>query len=165
MEETGGAGLGPNAYVALAEADLHIWVVGLKEADSVVADCQSILSDDERARAARFFQERHRHSYTLAHGTLRTLLGCYLNVPPTTIQFRLGPAGKFLADQNAVLQFNLSDSEDLTSLGFAPNCDLGVDLEFVKRMTGIGIDRPPLLQRRGVFRLTEPRRGRPHRAF
>src|SRR5215469_13028300 len=102
MEETGGEGLGPNAYVALAEADLHIWVVGLKEADSVVvADCQSILSDDERARAARFFHERHWRAFTLAHSTLRTLLGCYLNVPPTTIQFRLGPAGKFLADQNA----------------------------------------------------------------
>jgi 4'-phosphopantetheinyl transferase len=47
----------------------------------------------------------------------------------------LGPAGKpFLADQNPALQFNLSDSGDLALIGFARGCDLGVDIEFVKRM-------------------------------
>ena len=135
MEETRGASLGPAASFALAEADLHIWAIELKGADSIVTRCHSLLSDAEKARAARFYREEHRRKYTLSHGVLRTLLGAYLGVSPASIQYRFGHARKpFLAAGHAALQFNLSDSGDLALIGFAQTCDLGVDLEFVKRM-------------------------------
>jgi len=119
----------------LADADLHIWAIELQDADSIVAACHSLLSDEEKARAARFYQEQHRRKYTLAHGVLRTLLGSYLGASPAAIQFRFGHARKPFLAGNATLQFNLSDSGDLALIGFAHACDLGVDVEFMKRMT------------------------------
>jgi len=134
MEETDGASLGPSCF-ELTEADLHIWTIELKGSDRVVEECHSLLSDEETARADRLFHEEHRRKYTLSHGVLRALLGNYLSVSPASIQYKFGHARKpFLADCQATLQFNVSDSGDLALIGFAQSCDLGVDVEFVKRM-------------------------------
>ena len=135
MEDARGARLELGGTLALAELDLHVWAIELNADDRVVAACHSLLSDAEKTRAARFFQDRHRRLYTLSHGSLRTLLGSYLKVPPASIQFRSGPAGKpFLADSNAALQFNVSDSGDLALIGLARGGEIGVDVEYVKRM-------------------------------
>ncbi len=69
------------------ETEIHVWQVNLAVSSN---DCQQLaplLSADERARAERFRFPRDRDRFIVSRGTLRTLLGRYLNTSPDRIQF------------------------------------------------------------------------------
>jgi 4'-phosphopantetheinyl transferase len=73
----------------------------------------AILSPDERARATRFIHDRHRRRFVIARARLRELLGERLEVPPQSISFDSGPAGKPALRRHRHLRFNLSHSAEL----------------------------------------------------
>jgi 4'-phosphopantetheinyl transferase len=70
-----------------------------------------------------------RHSFVLAHGALRILLGRYLNTSPAGIQFKYGLRGKPALAPLALIDFNMSHSGDLVVFAFTRGCEIGVDLE------------------------------------
>jgi len=111
---------------------VHVWRVSL--ASTTAADALwPVLSIDEQARARRFFQERHRRRYTIAHGALRQILASYLDRPAETIEFATGPHGKpsVVEPERSTrrLEFNLSHSGDLALVAVALDRPVGVDLE------------------------------------
>lgn len=68
---------------------------------------------------------------------MRELLGARLGIEPAAVQFRYGPHGKPELDGHAAssaLKFNLSHSGDLALIGFAFGRELGVDIEFWRRL-------------------------------
>jgi len=76
-----------------------------------------------------------------ARGTLRRVLGRYLNREPSDVRFEYGPWGKpSLArpDSESGLCFNLSRSHDLMLMALTRGHEVGVDLEHTGR------DRPVL---------------------
>ncbi|HUV06301.1 MAG TPA: 4'-phosphopantetheinyl transferase, partial [Spirochaetia bacterium] len=54
----------------------------------------SLLSEEERERAADFVFERDRVRYIFSHGFLRQVLGLYLGIDPQSIPFQFGSNGR-----------------------------------------------------------------------
>jgi 4'-phosphopantetheinyl transferase len=86
------------------------------------------LSDDERARAARYAFESARRQFVVARGFLRRTLAAYLHIDPAQITFRYGKRGKLSIDGVAV-RFNLTHSGDLILLAVTQGREIGVDVE------------------------------------
>lgn len=113
----------------LDEHALHIWRVPIGHTGRVLPHLDTVLSTDERRRADRFALAGPRTAYIVARGTLRLLLGRYLDCDPATLRFAYGEHGKPALEDGA-LHFNLSHSGDLVLLAFATDRPVGVDIEF-----------------------------------
>src|SRR5215212_9581390 len=119
----------------LADTDLHVWCTPLNGSSDEIAYCRSLLSQDEKERADRFYFERDRSHYVVGRGVLRVLLGSYLGIEARKIRVSYGPHGKpMLQDtfDNKLFQFNLSNANGWAVLIFGWNHPLGIDLEHVR---------------------------------
>jgi len=114
-----------------AADECHVWVVDLDRpplpADVLVA----ALTDDERARAARYRAAAVRDQFTLARGALRRLLGGYLGVAPGHVPITVSAGGKPMLDGGG-LHFNVTHTPGLALVAVAA-VRVGVDAE--KRRT------------------------------
>lgn len=114
--------------------NVHVWPVRTEASKAVAATFERVLAADERERAARFRFDHLRHSFVLAHGALRILLGRYLNTSPAGIQFKYGPKGKPALALSGSIDFNASHSGGLAVFAFTRGCEIGVDLEQIHPM-------------------------------
>ena len=120
--------------------DVHIWRINLNSDELQLQSFRETLSSDEIARAERFYFPEHRQRFMAGRGTLRTILGQYLDIAPKQVEFEYQPRGKPLlaakfADQG--LLFNLSHSQDLALLGVSCQHQIGVDLEHIRTMSDL----------------------------
>jgi len=121
----------------LTDSDIHIWCASLSASPEDLSHYTSLLSQDEMQRAKRFYFERDHNHFIIGRGLLRTLLGSYLDVEPSKIEFVYGQYGKPALKTGfyeKVLKFNLSHSEDLALYAFGLNHKIGIDLEHVHPM-------------------------------
>jgi 4'-phosphopantetheinyl transferase len=117
---------------ALAEDDLHIWYIHLDRCLSQVSDYRTILSGAERSRALRFYFQRDRERYLIAHGALRYLLGLYADRNPRDVSIsRLANGKPVLTD--VPLEFNLAHSNDMAVIAIARR-KVGVDIECLRTL-------------------------------
>jgi 4'-phosphopantetheinyl transferase len=109
----------------------HVWAFGSARAACDAADlratCLALLDTAERARAARFLFDEHRHDFVVFHGLMRCILACYLGMDPAALRFGASPAGK---PSLPGLSFNLSHSADRALLAVTASEPVGADLEF-----------------------------------
>ncbi len=91
------------------------------------------LSPDERERAARYRFARDRARYIVARGTLRAILGRYLDLDPADLRFVYGPQGKptLAPEHGCELSFNLSHAGDVALYAITRGRRVGVDVEQV----------------------------------
>ncbi len=118
----------------LSDREVHVWDARF-DPSKVSANHQTqLLSQNERDRAARFHFAKDRARFIHARGVLRTLLGCYLDVPPENVTFRYGSAGKpeLSSSHNINLHFNVSHSHDHLLVAIARNCAVGIDIEMIR---------------------------------
>jgi 4'-phosphopantetheinyl transferase len=111
------------------QIDLWTWPLDVDAAER--ARLSAFLSDDEKARAARFVFERDRERYIVAHGRLREILGGRANAHPNTLHFEHSDQGKPALVPRA-FHFNLSHSDGLAALAVSADFALGVDVEAVR---------------------------------
>lgn len=111
--------------------DVDLWTWDLDVDAPLLAHFQSLLNDDERARAARFVHERHQRRFAAGRGRLREILGRYLDVPAQTVAFAYGDHGKpeLASPGPSALAFNLSHTEAFAALVVSKGVDIGVDVE------------------------------------
>lgn len=114
----------PNLYPGA----IHLWELDL---DHFVFN--DVLSEDERARAAKFRFDHDRKRFTSGRTALRMLLAGYLNTNPEKIQFTYGSAGKPCIGKSA-LSFNIAHSGANALLGFTLNQQLGIDIEQIRQI-------------------------------
>lgn len=120
--------------------EVHVWRVRLKPFRAHAERWRTLLSADENARADRFHFQRDRETWLITRGVLRTLLGRYLGLPGSTLEFVYNPSGKpalhsrFLSRD---LSLNVSHSGDCSLLAFASGLDVGVDIECWKALRDI----------------------------
>ena len=96
-----------------------------------------MLSEDELRRAERFRRGTLRDHYIAGRGTLRILLGRYLQTDPAAFSLsyqsrgkpQLGPPWKARG-----LEFNLSHSHELAVYAFTRGREIGVDVECIRPM-------------------------------
>ncbi len=110
---------------------VDIWRRSLRASEGELAACRAVLSDAEHERAARFVVEPPRRQFILVRGTLRRLLGRYLDRSPEEITLDYGERGKPSLAKGG-LQFNVSHSGELALLAFSSEREIGVDLERVR---------------------------------
>lgn len=126
------------ASIELRSNELHVWAVPLHgDADRYGA----LLSRSELQRLERFRFADHRRRYQIGHGALRTILGGYLRIPPTEVQFAQGPRGKPYVDHpphsgRSGPFFNLSHSSKLALIAVSAT-EVGVDLEKVRHLESL----------------------------
>jgi 4'-phosphopantetheinyl transferase len=106
--------------------------VPLDVSQHVYQSLRTTLAPDECARADDFRFDDPRRRYVIARGTLRRLLGQYLDMQPTVIELASDRNQKpRLAAKHEMsgLHFNVSHSGDLAIIGFALGCEVGIDVE------------------------------------
>jgi 4'-phosphopantetheinyl transferase len=113
---------------------VHAWTVDLDAESPRVPALLTVLSGEERVRAARLRTTELRLRYVVAHGALRSILGRYLDVPPESIRFETTAFGKpYLA--GSTLSFNLSHSDGLALFAVTSSGQVGVDVERIRPVT------------------------------
>jgi 4'-phosphopantetheinyl transferase len=124
---------------SLLPNEVHIWWALLDSHEDELPQCASLLSNDERKRADKFYHVRHRHRFIKTHSLLRRILGRYLDVPPDSLCFAKDDNGKpslnKIGAQN--IYFNLSHSHDAVLVGIAPDRPIGVDIEYIRPLSNM----------------------------
>ncbi len=119
----------------LGPGQVHVFRCDLDLADLALERLETLLSEDELARADRFALPKVRRRFVAGRGLLRTLLGRYLAAGPATIAFSYGPQGKpALAgpQPGPELRFNLSHSAHMLICAVTRSGELGIDVERVR---------------------------------
>jgi 4'-phosphopantetheinyl transferase len=124
--------LATNASIDLPANTVHVWRAALDVDRDTYDAYNSLLSAEEKTRAARFFREKDRIAYVAAHGILRSLLGRYLGCEPAAIQFNAGSNGKPAVALPQAVSFNLSHSHGLAAVAFVRNREIGLDIEKIR---------------------------------
>ena len=112
-----------------ADARIHVWRVCL---DDAAEPMPSVLSDDERERAARFSRPLDRRRFVAARATLRAILADMLDLDATgsaTLRFGYRAAGKPYLIDHPKLHFNISHSEDYALVAATRAGEIGIDIE------------------------------------
>jgi 4'-phosphopantetheinyl transferase len=150
------------------------WPGDLSDAGAEAA-CAVLLSDEEKARAAKFHFERHRREYLATHALARTALSHAHPLPPHAWNYSVNAYGKPLPVPECGLRFNQANSVELAVCLVAPTGigtgaevgpEVGIDVESFSRAGEI----VPLATK--VFSLVEQEQlnalsaaERPHRAL
>lgn len=121
----------PPVLLELPESEVHVWLAAL-DADPYESEQMArYLQPEEHARASRIRTTRDRQRWIMARGTLRMLLGLYLDTSPRLVEITYNAQGKPLlaTPGEERLNFNVSHSGDLALYAFSILRDVGIDLE------------------------------------
>lgn len=123
--------------LVVSENDVHVWRADLNIPAWRLNLLAQTLSSDEQQRAERFYFEQDRMHYIAGRGLLRTILGRYLDLEPSKLEFCYSSRGKpALVNTNSgeTLYFNLSHSNGLALYAVTRSRSIGIDLEHVRPM-------------------------------
>jgi 4'-phosphopantetheinyl transferase len=122
------------ARLHLERNQVHIWRLEPEPATES-SRFASLLSGDERDRAARFRFPHLTHSFVADHGRMRLILGAYSGIAPQDLEFSFNEFGKpDLANYRTPLRFNLSHTKELSVLAICLDAEVGIDVEAVRPM-------------------------------
>lgn len=117
---------------AIAPSSVQVEQICLNGANT--AQARALLDAKERRRADEFRQSAGRDQYILGRAALRLVLGEYLGVAPTSIEFSATRHGKpYLACKEPRLRFNLSHSAGEALIALSSSGEVGVDIEALDR--------------------------------
>ncbi len=122
----------------LSEDKVHLWRANLVLPASRIRALESVISSDERARAARFVVDRARNRYIIARAVLRNILARYVSCGPEDLRFSYAEHGKPALEYPATsIEFNVSHSHDLALYALTSDHPVGVDLEYLFRRSTV----------------------------
>jgi 4'-phosphopantetheinyl transferase len=107
---------------------VEVWLVHTDQPAPVVSELESVLDDDERARANTFGWPAERRRYVVAHGAARCILAAHLGVRADDIRWRRGRRGKPELVGGGP-HVNLSHSGELAALAICDDRPVGIDVQ------------------------------------
>jgi 4'-phosphopantetheinyl transferase len=113
------------------ELTVDIWQVNLDLDEQALKELESLLSEEELARAQRYKIDKTRRRFVASRGILRRILARYTEEKPEDLKFQYNSNGKPELIQSKV-RFNLSHSGDMALYAVALDWAVGVDIEKVK---------------------------------
>lgn len=115
---------------AMINAQVLVHRVNMRVSAATVSACADLLSDEERARAARFQQEADYRRFVVTRANLRRLLAHELALDAKAVKFEFGANEKPLLHSSlgATLFFNQTHCEDLALIAIT-TVPVGIDLE------------------------------------
>lgn len=118
--------------------EVDVWRTSLDQMALEAADfLASLLSEDELARAQRFYFERDRRRAIASRGTLRLLLSRYVGRSARELRFVYGANGKpaLVRERGEPeIQFNVAHAEELALYALTATGGVGVDVERVREV-------------------------------
>ncbi|HEY9631321.1 MAG TPA: 4'-phosphopantetheinyl transferase superfamily protein [Coleofasciculaceae cyanobacterium] len=123
----------PPENLVLLPHEIHIWQAPLHQPTAQVEQLTQLLSEDEQARAARLRRERDRLQFIISRGLLRVVLGRYLAIAPSEVEFGYGAYGKPFVIKSPELQFNASHTHELALYAIGRDRPVGIDVEYTRR--------------------------------
>lgn len=124
----------------LPVTEAHVWAASLEIGANVLAECESLLSAEERSRALALRNADLRRKYVVSHGALRILLGQYVGDRPQNLMFATAPDGKPQLckrhdnPENESIRFNLAHSGELALVAVARGLEVGIDCERLREV-------------------------------
>jgi len=116
---------------------VDVWDLFLPDLRGEVDLCLTLLTEEEKERAAKFIKPPDANRFILSRGLQRRILASYLETEPGTLEFSRNENGKpFL--EGSDLQFNVSHSHDRLLIAITAGRAVGVDIEF--RRDGVTMD-------------------------
>ena len=125
----------------LSGGQVHVWRISIDPRISAprVLARRSVLTDDERARADRFYTPDLATRWLLGRSALRSILGRYTGVPPSALALVAEAHGKPAIDPTVMARqpstlpaFNLTHAGELALLAVSRAMPLGIDVERVR---------------------------------
>jgi 4'-phosphopantetheinyl transferase len=107
-------------------ADVDVWLVPLDSGTDWPPPTPAELE-----RASRFVQPRGRQRHLRSHAALRAILRTYTEAP---LEFAVAGNGKPYLPDLPDLRFNLSHSHEMALVAVAWRVEVGVDVEWLRRM-------------------------------
>lgn len=124
--------------LTLAPGEAHLWLAYYNQfADSGLPDGYlELLTDEERARMARFHFERDRLRYQVTRALVRTTLSRYMPIAAAHWRFTTNEYGRPAicerhGNDACALRFNVSHTRSLIALAVSRGAAVGVDVENV----------------------------------
>jgi 4'-phosphopantetheinyl transferase len=113
----------------------HVWALSLDQANADYPALWEILADNEKQRADTLRLAAAKRQFVLTRGTLRTLLGLYLDIAPNDCRFARSEFGKpCLRAPARDLRFNVAHSGTQALIAIAQGADVGVDIEIQRTL-------------------------------
>jgi 4'-phosphopantetheinyl transferase len=125
----------PPRDLVFADGEVHIFCASLDLPMARVKPLAETLSEEERRRAARFVFEQDANRFMAGRGILREILGHFLHVQPSRLNFFYGVRGKpqlTAPIKGRFLHFNLAHSDSLAVYAISREHEVGVDLEHIR---------------------------------
>jgi 4'-phosphopantetheinyl transferase len=122
----------PSSSLSLIDSSIDLWWVDLDDRQHDHERYGAALSEDERARAAKFHFPHLQRRFRVRRALLRLLLAGYARGEPSALRYRFNRYGKpelETVSANKRLYFNLSHSGALVLYGFTYVGEIGVDIE------------------------------------
>ncbi len=118
---------------------INVWIADLKKAMTHSEYFLSVLSDDEKKKAADYKFEKDKNRYKNSRGILRELVSVYTGEQPGNIKFYYNNTGKPFYSGNAdcTLKFNLSHSGNLAIYAFVSGKEIGIDIEYIRNLENL----------------------------
>lgn len=112
--------------------EVHIWRAILEFKAFQMENLIPTLTSEELERAKRFYFQRDHDRFIVTRGLLRIILGHYLNIEPSQLEFCYNSYGKpYIAGESGQnsLHFNLSQSYGVALYALCWGQEIGVDIE------------------------------------
>jgi len=122
----------PSKDLRLGTNDIQVWKASLDQDASQLQILQNNLTPEESAKALQLCFPRDRRYFIVTRALLRMLLGYYLDIQPSKVQFLYRRQGKpaLVNDSNITkLNFNLSHSNGLVLYCLTRGREIGVDIQ------------------------------------
>jgi 4'-phosphopantetheinyl transferase len=127
--------LSPPDLFHLPDSEIHIWRATIPNQLINIDEHTSILSFEEKERAARFHDQIDASRFIWQHATLRRVLSQYLKLQPQEIMFKYSPLGKpalITALNPHELSFNISHSGQIMLIALTSGRQVGIDVEMAR---------------------------------
>jgi len=114
---------------------VDVWLASLDINESNISKLKTILSEDEKIRAERFYSIELKKHFIAARGFQRLILARYLKLKPEELKFQYNTYKKpsLIATHNEKrLCFNLSHSHRTAVYGITLQKAIGVDVEKIR---------------------------------
>jgi 4'-phosphopantetheinyl transferase len=110
---------------------IHVWYAYYSVLDQNYLFFSTLISPEEKQKAAGFKKPDDARLYILRHGMVRVILGQFIHEDPAKIQIvrtksgkpALNPEGKF-----SDVRFSLSHTDEMVCLGITRNYEIGLDI-------------------------------------
>lgn len=112
-------------FAQMIPGNVHVWWVAMDDPQTQSPVLLSFLSEDERARAARYRFEHDRTAYVAVRALLRYLLGRYLEQDGRSLCFDYSSFGKPYV--RAPIAFNVAHTRQVGLLAFMLDVPVGGD--------------------------------------